>query len=41
MAGITYDRGVLFDRDVGPFGIRLGFTNGNGITDNLAINGAG
>lgn len=41
MAGITYDRGVLFDRDVGPFGINLGFTNGNGITDNVKINGTG
>ena len=41
MAGITYDRGVQFDRDVGPFGITLGFTNGNGITDNFKINGTG
>lgn len=41
MAGITYDRGVLFDRDVGPVGIDLGFTNGNGIHDNLAINSPG
>ncbi len=41
MAGITYDRGVLFDRDVGPFGIDLGFTNGNGIHDNLNLNGTG
>ena len=41
MAGITYDRGVLFDRDVGPFSIDLGFTNGNGITDNLKLNGPG
>ncbi|MEY2115850.1 hypothetical protein [Rhodanobacter sp. FW106-PBR-R2A-1-13] len=41
MAGITYDRGVQFDRDVGPFGLTLGFTNGNGITDNFKINGTG
>jgi len=41
MAGITYDRGVQFDRDAGPFGITLGFTNGNGITDNFKINGTG
>ncbi len=41
MAGITYDRGVLFDRDFGPVGIDLGFTNGNGITDNLKINSTG
>ncbi|MCO5100812.1 MAG: hypothetical protein M9885_07945 [Burkholderiaceae bacterium] len=41
MAGITYDRGVLFDRDVGPFSIALGLTNGNGINDNLGINSPG
>lgn len=41
MAGITYDRGVLFDRDVGPFSVALGFTNGNGIRDNLNINSPG
>jgi hypothetical protein len=41
MAGVTYDRGVLFDRDIGRFGIDLGFTNGNGITDNFKINGTG
>jgi len=41
MAGITYDRGVLFDRALGPIGIDLGFTNGNGIEDNLSINSPG
>ncbi|MGS0998212.1 hypothetical protein [Rhodanobacter sp. UC4451_H18] len=41
MAGVTYDRGVLFDRDIGRFGIDLGFTNGNGITDNFKISGTG
>lgn len=41
MAGITYDRGVLFDRSVGPIGIDLGFTNGNGIHDSLNINSPG
>lgn len=41
MAGITYDRGVLFDRDVGPIGIDIGFTNGNGIHDSLNINSPG
>src|SRR5574337_2218281 len=41
LAGITYDRGVLFDRDVGPLGINLGFTNGNGITGNINLNGGG
>jgi hypothetical protein len=41
MAGITYDRGVLFDRDVGPLELALGLVNGNGITDNLNINSPG
>ncbi|HMM46363.1 MAG TPA: hypothetical protein PKC12_00090 [Thiobacillaceae bacterium] len=41
MAGITYDRGVLFDRGVGPFDLALGLVNGNGITDNLNINSPG
>lgn len=41
MAGITYDRGVLFDRDVGRVGLALGLVNGNGITDNLNINSPG
>lgn len=41
MAGITYDRGVLFDRDVGPVELALGLVNGNGITDNLNLNSPG
>jgi hypothetical protein len=41
MAGITYDRGVLFDRDLGPLELALGLVNGNGITDNLNINSPG
>lgn len=41
LAGITYDRGVLFDRDVGPVELALGLVNGNGITDNLNVNSPG
>ncbi|OJW84210.1 hypothetical protein [Thiobacillus sp. 65-1402] len=41
MAGITYDRGVLFDRDIGPFELAFGLVNGNGINDNLNINSPG
>ncbi len=41
MAGITYDRGVLFDRDIGPVEAAFGLVNGNGITDNLNINSPG
>jgi len=31
MAGITYERGVAFDTDVGPVSLALGIVNGNGI----------
>ena len=41
MAGITYDRGVLFDRALGPVDIGVGVVNGNGIEDNLNINSPG
>lgn len=41
MAGLTYDRGVLFDRDVGPVGIDLGIANGSGIHGNFNINSPG
>lgn len=41
MAGITYERGVLFDRDIGPFEIGLGAVNGNGINANFDVNSPG
>jgi hypothetical protein len=41
MAGITYDRGVLFDRGAGPFDIGVGLMNGNGITANATVNSPG
>lgn len=41
MAGITYDRGVLFDRGFGNFDIGLGIVNGNGIEQNFNINSPG
>lgn len=41
MAGITYDRGLLFDRSLGPVDIGLGLVNGSGITQNLNINSPG
>lgn len=41
MAGITYDRGVLFDRTLGPVDVAVGFVNGNGITDNFDVNSPG
>lgn len=41
MAGLTYDRGVLFERGLGPLELAIGLTNGNGINDNLNINSPG
>lgn len=41
MAGITYDRGILFDRAFGPVDAALGFVNGNGINDNFDVNSPG
>lgn len=41
MAGITYDRGVLFDRAFGPVDAALGLVNGNGIDDNFDVNSPG
>ncbi|WP_373035837.1 hypothetical protein [Sulfurimonas sp.] len=41
MAGITYDRGVIFERDIGPIEIGLGLVNGNGINENVTINSPG
>lgn len=41
LAGITYDRGVLFNTTLGPVDMALGFVNGNGITENVTINSPG
>ncbi|HEX7061043.1 MAG TPA: hypothetical protein VF200_03685 [Woeseiaceae bacterium] len=41
LAGITYERGVLFGRDVGAFQVDLGFVNGNGIDANASLNSPG
>lgn len=41
MAGITYDRGVIFDRNFGNFDIGIGLVNGNGIDENFTINSPG
>jgi hypothetical protein len=40
-AGITYDRGVIFDRGFGPVDVALGAVNGNGIEENFDINSPG
>ena len=40
-AGITYDRGVIFDRGVGPVDIAVGFVNGSGIEQNFPIDSPG
>lgn len=41
VAGITYDRGIIFGRGLGPVDLSLGFVNGNGIEQNFSINGPG
>ncbi|HHH43655.1 MAG TPA: hypothetical protein ENK49_05905 [Gammaproteobacteria bacterium] len=41
MAGITYDRGLLFDRSLGAFDVGIGVVNGNGIEENFNINSPG
>lgn len=41
LAGITYERGVLFGRAFGPVQVDLGFVNGNGIDANASLNSPG
>ncbi len=41
MAAITYERGALLSGNLGPLGIDLGMSNGNGIDANAKINSAG
>lgn len=41
MAGITYERGVIFGRDIGSFKLDVGLVNGNGIKANATINSPG
>src|SRR5690606_6242974 len=40
-AGITYDRGVIFGRGLERVDLALGAVNGNGITDDFAIDSPG
>jgi len=40
-AGITYDRGLILDRGAGPLDLAIGAVNGNGITQNFAIDSPG
>jgi len=41
MAGLTYDRGLVFDYAAGPVDLSLGWVNGNGIEENFTINSPG
>lgn len=40
-AGITYDRGLILDRAVGPVDVAVGLVNGNGIEQNFGIDSPG
>ena len=40
-AGITYDRGVILSRGVGPLDLAVGAVNGNGIEQNFTIDSPG
>ena len=41
MAGITYDRGIIVDRGLGPVELAVGAVNGNGVTANATISSPG
>ncbi|MBI3480454.1 MAG: hypothetical protein HY016_08895 [Nitrosomonadales bacterium] len=41
MAGITYERGASFNRDIGLANVALGLANGNGIDTSYSANSAG
>jgi len=41
MAGITYERGLLLERGVGPVDLGLGFVNGNGIKESRNLTASG
>ncbi len=41
LAGITYDRGVLFGRDFGPIEASFGLVNGNGVSSSFDLNSPG
>jgi hypothetical protein len=40
-AGITYDRGIILDRPIGPVEIAVGAVNGGGIEQNFSIDSPG
>lgn len=41
MAGLSYDRGMILNRSIGPLALALGAVNGNGAADSFAINSGG
>jgi hypothetical protein len=40
-AGITYERGIILDRDFGPLSFSVGAVNGNGINASASLNSPG
>lgn len=41
LAGITYERGLLLGKSIGPVDFELGAVNGNGVKASATVNGAG
>ncbi len=41
MARITYERGIILEKDLGDLDLALGIVNGNGIESNVTINSPG
>jgi len=41
MAGLTYDRGLVFDYAAGPVDLALGWVNGNGVVESFNVNSPG
>lgn len=41
VAGITYDRGIILDRGLGPVDVAIGAVNGSGIEQNFPIDSPG
>lgn len=41
MAGVTYDRGLILDRGLGPVDLAIGAVNGNGVSSSASVSSPG